>query len=532
MKIFLFGILLCALMSCNQKDSTRANRGNDLRICLRKEPISLDPRKGNDIVASQVQFMLLEGLVCLNPDMTLSCGQAQSYEVSPDGKTYTFHLRDALWSDGTPVTAHDFEISWKSILDPNFPSLDAYLLYPIKNAKLAKAGNLSIDQIGIRSKDAKTLIVELECATPYFLQIVASSVLLPIHSKHAAIDPNWACQAQSFFTNGPFRLKKWTFHQHLLLEKNPLYHNSQKVKLDHICIDIIDHEMAILHMHTKGDYDLVGSPLSFFQRELLDDPEKKNLLALFPVATTKFLGFNTMAAPFQNTHIRRAFAYAISRKALVEHITRLHEKEALTIIPPILLPETMPYFSDGDRVKAKGYFQKGLQELNTSHLGSVALMYVPTELNHLIAQELQQVWLQTLGVDVLLQPVEFKILHERSEQGDFSIGLFAWLADYGDPMSILDRFTDKTNHRNYPKWENTQYNRFIEEAHRASSPLQYIEKIKAAEQMLIDEMPLTCLFHENYAFLIHPRVQGLTISPLGRIYFDRISIDQTSCSNR
>jgi len=525
MRYFILEIFLYLFMSSSKTKPFHTHGEKNLRICLGKEPVSLDPRKENDIVASQVQFMLFEGLLCLNPDMSLSHGQAESYEVSSDGKTYTFHLRDALWSDGTPVTAYDFEKSWKSLLDPDFPSPDAYLVSPIKNAKLVKAGKVSIDQIGITSKDAKTLIVELESPTPYFLQIVASSVLLPINTKLEAINPNWASHTESFFSNGPFQLKKWEFNQQLVLEKNPLYHKTKEVHLEHIFIDIIDRKMAVLHMHDNGYYDLVGSPLSFFSRELLEDPEKKKLLTFFPVATTKFLAFNTSSFPFQNTHIRRAFAYAISRKTLVEHITKLHEQEALNIIPPVLFPEDSSYFSDGDISKAQDSLQKGLKELKIDHLGSITFMYVSSEPNHALAQELQQTWVKVLGIEVVLQQVEFKILHERSKKKDFSIGLFAWLADYSDPMSILDRFMDKTNHRNYPKWESGLYNRCLEEALKTSSPIHYMEKIKEAERILIDEMPFTCLFHENFVFLIHPHVQGFAISPLGHIYFDRISID-------
>ena len=496
-----------------------------LRINLRKEPFSLDPRKGNDMVASQVQFMLFEGLLRLNPDMSLSPAQAESYEISSDGKIYTFHLRDAFWSDGTPVTAYDFEKTWKSILDPQFPSPDAYLLYSIKNAKSAKKGEIPLAQVGIHSKDVKTLIVELESPAPYFLQIVATSVLLPVNRTMEMADPHWASQPKHILSNGPFKLKEWKFNHEMVFEKNPLYHQANNVKLDHIFFDIIDREMAVLHMYATGYFDLVGSPLSFFPSELLDDLDKKALLTFFPVANTKFLAFNTSCPPFHNANIRRAFAYAIDRKSIVKHITRLNQKEALNIIPPVLLAEDSTYFSDGDATQAKRCLQKGLEELQIGNLGRLTFIYVASELNHVLAQELQQTWSKALGIDVDLQHVEFKTLHELSKSGNFSIGLFAWLADYGDSMNILERFTDKSNHRNYPKWENNTYNKLIEEALKTTSRAQYLEKVKEAEQLLIDEMPLTCLFHENYAFLIHPHVKNFAVSPLGHIYFDRISVE-------
>ncbi|MBI3236615.1 MAG: hypothetical protein HYZ48_02785, partial [Chlamydiales bacterium] len=292
-----------------------------------------------------------------------------------------------------------------------------------------------------------------------------------------------------------------------------------------VFIDILDREMAALHMYASGYYDLIGTPLSFFPNILLQDLEQKKLLATFPVAATKFLAFNTTSSPFQNVHIRKAFAYAISRKELIKHITQLDEKEALNILPPVLSSENTAYISDGDFVNARASLKKGLQELAIDDLGSIRFMYFASETNNLLAQELQQMWSRVLGVNVLLEHVEFKTLHERSKQGDFSIGLFMWVADYADPMSILDRFTDQANHRNYPKWENETYNRCLQDSLTAASYPEYIKNIRQAEKLLIDEMPLTCLFHENYAFLIHPHVQNFFISPLGHIYFDRIDLD-------
>ena len=521
--IYLF--LLCAMMSCSQAQPSKPFKQQSLRINLRKEPVSLDPRKGNDMVASQIHFMLYEGLLRLNPDMSLSLAQAKSYEVSPDLKTYTFCLKNTCWSDGSAVTAHDFEKAWKSILDPKFPSPDAYLLYPIKNAKNAKEGKLPLDQVAIQAKDAKTLVVELENPTPYFLQIVASSVLLPVNANKDQTNPQWASKSEEILSNGPFRLKEWKFNQEMIFEKNPQYHLANKVKLNHIFVDIIDREVAVLHMYANGHFDLVGTPLSFFPSELAHDLEKKKLLTFYPVANTKFLAFNTAQAPFHNANIRRAFAHAIHRKSIVEHITRLGQSEALNVIPPVLLAGDVSYFSDGDAAKAREYLKKGMDELQVEKLGPITFMYVSSEINHLLAQELQQVWSKTLGVSVNLEHVEFKTLHERSSKGDFSIGLFAWLADYGDSMNILERFTDKNNHRNYPKWENVAYQGLIEEAHRMSSSSLYFEKIRQAEQLLIDEMPLTCLFHENYAFLIQPHVKGFAVSPLGHIYFDQMAIE-------
>ncbi len=490
------------------------------RFCIRQDPVSLDPRKGNDMIASQIHFMLYEGLYRLEEDMTLTAAQAKNCEISPDKKRYTFALGCNTWSDGSPVTAYDFERSWKKMLDPNFPSPDSYLLYSIKNAKLAKTGGCSLDKVAIHAQDAKTLIVELDHPAPYFLQIFASSFLLPIH----ATDDTSAFLPTLF--NGPFKLIKWEFHREIILEKNPLYRNAANIQLHQMNIEILDREMAALSMYANGYFDLIGAPLSFFPASLRHDLEQKKLVATYPIATTKFLSFNTKQFPFSNANIRRAFSYAIDRGSISKHITQFNEKEATHIVPPNLLSIQTPLLStQAEPKKAKEWMELGLKELNQK-IDNVSLMYCSSEINKLLTQKLQQEWSQTLGVSVSLEHVDFKTLHERSGKGDFSIGLFALLADYGDPMNILERFIDTTNHRNYAKWENEEYNHLLREAIIASTHEEYLSLLEKAESLLIHEMPVAPLIHENYLFLISSRVKGFAVSPLGHIYFERIFLSE------
>lgn len=248
---------------------------------------------------------------------------------------------------------------------------------------------------------------------------------------------------------------------------------------------------------------------------------------------TKFLAFNTAAFPFNNANLRRAFAYAVSRKEIVEQVTQLYEKEALNIIPPILVPnQETTLFTDDDAEKAKEYFQKALEELkiHPKDLTNISFMYVASELNHLLAQELQERWSKLFGVRIAIEGIDFKSLQERSKAGKYSIGIFVWLADYGDPMNILERFQDRTNHRNYSKWQSAAYNQLIQQALQAPNRIEYLAKVQEAERFLIDEMPVTGLFHDNYVFLLHPHVRGFAVSPLGHIYFERISIDASKKS--
>lgn len=524
---FFFTIIMSLFVSCSKIDAPMTTAQQNLRVNLRKEPVSLDPRKGNDMVASQLHFMLFEGLLKLKPDLTLSCAQAESYTISEDGKTYTFHLRDSKWSDGTPVTAYDFEKSWKSLLDPMFPCPDAYLLYPVKNAQAAKKGQAPLYQVGIMSKNPKTLVVELESPTSHFLQVVASSVLLPINFQVEAKEPDWAESPTNFVSNGPFILKDWKLNREITLEKNPRYLNASEVKLDQVTFEIIDNEASVLHLYFNGHFDLIGSPLSFVPEAILHDQEKRKELHYFPVASTKFLAFNTSKFPLNNRHLRQALAHAIPRKEIIEHITQLHQKEALNILPSALMRKsTLDLIKDNDTATAKALLKKALSDLGIAPQDlSISLMYVSSGINQSIALKLQDEWSKTLGIRVQLENVEFKQLHDRSKKSDFDIGVFAWLADYNDPMNILERFQDKASPRNYSKWTNERYNHLLQLAKQSSSPQVYAQMIQEAERFLIEEMPITGLYHDNYAFLINPRVKGFAISPLGHIYFESLWLD-------
>ncbi len=525
----ILGMLMIFSSAC-QRDELYPKKGEQrLRLNLKTEPPNLDPRKGSDMIATQIHFMLFEGLMRLEPDLSLTYAQAKSYEISADSKMYTFHLGDYKWSDGSPVTAYDFEQTWKDLLDPTFSAPDAYLLYPIKNAEAAKRNQAPLSSIGITAPDAKTLIVELEKPTPHFLKMTACSALLPVNQTRAKKSPNWAQEASKhFLCNGPFQLAAWKHHDEILVRKNPHYRNAHLVKLDSVQISMIDSEIAALHMYATGYFDILGPPLSPFPTASYHDLIQKDLLQLSSIAGSKFCVFNTKKPPFDNVHIRKAFSYAIHRQSIIDNITQLHELIATGAIPPVLKGGTaISYFPDHDVQLARAHFQQGLKELGlqTKDLESIPFTYWTNEMNNLIAQELQQQWLEALGVKIELQNVDFKTLQEKSKQASFSIALFAYVADYPDPMSILERFKYADNFRNHAKWSDPAYVQLLDRSEHAPSSEERLALLEKAEALFIDQMPIAPLFHWNYAFLVQPHVKGFCISPLGNIYFDTISLD-------
>lgn len=529
-----FGVLgiVMLLSSCNTKEP-KSKTQSSLRINFKEEPSSLDPRRGRNMTgASHLHAMLFEGLMRLEPNGELKCAQASSYQISNDQKTYTFHLGSNYWSDGTPVTAYDFEKTWKNILDPQFPALDAHVLYSVKNAAAAKRGEIGLDRVGIHAKDLKTLVIELEHPSPHFLQVTASSSLYPINQTQELHHPHWYAEAgEHFACNGPFKLREWKHHNRITLEKNPRYRLANQIQINEILISIINNDSATLHMHEAGDLDIIGLPISPLPLDSYPDLIEKKQLHVYRAPGTMACMFNTKRFPFYNANMRKAFASAINRQLLIDNITQLQETPALGIVPPFLKKNpSQPYFEDGNAELARSYFQKGLEELGiqASDLkGKVAFSYwAHDHACPMLPLAMQHQWREVLGVEVELEALEFKTLHERGRNGLLSMGYFVFLAMYHDPIELLERFKSSHNGRNYARWENSAYADLIDRSARSTSQEEHFALLDQAEKILIDEMPYAPIFHWNYALLIQPHVKGFDISPLGYLCFDKVSLEK------
>lgn len=528
-KVILFLIAACLLASCGQKTPPQL-----LRLNIKGEPASLDPRKGGDITSAQLHFMLFEGLMRLTENGDVEPAQAASFDISEDGKIYTFHLRETKWSNGSSVTAHDFEKAWKDILDPSFPSVNAHLFYPIKNAEDAKRGLIPLAQVGITAHDDKTLVVELTQPTPYFLELTSFCVYFPVSSQVDKQCPDWAYHAgKQFVTNGPFVLSKWTHNDEIVLKKNPTYWNVNQVKLAGIHISMVSHELTALHMYENGDLDMIGQPLSPIPADALHAFKKQGLLKVNPVAGTTILAFNVQRFPFTNQNIRKAFAYAINREAIAKNITQLDEQPAVGAIPPVMKPNRFKaFYKDADAEQAKIYLEKGLKELGIAKedLNGLTYTYSTSELNHKISQAIQQQWLEVLGIQVSLQNNEHKIHMDKLTKRDFAIGQSVWYSQYYDPINILERFKLKENTKNYPGWENPNYISLLDRsAYEAGN--ERLQTIEQAEAIFMEEMPIVPLLHLSFGFMAKPHVKTIPFSPMGGIFFERIELD-LSLQNR
>lgn len=530
MKNLIYFSILFLLLSCCCRSDKKAYPKQQLNLNIPSDPATLDPRKGGDVISSTFHFLLFDGLVRGNPDGSLSLSLAESYEISTDRKTYLFHLRDCRWSNGKPITAQDFEKSWKDILDPSFPALNAHLLFPIKNAEGAKRGTCMLSEVGVRALNEKTLEVVLEQPIPYFLELVSFCVFFPVCKEIDETHKNWENQVgQHFVCSGPFILESWKHDNEIYLAKNETYHRKDEIQLNCIHYSMVKNEMTALQMFEKGEIDILGQPVLPLPADSLPDLIQKKMIKTRPMAATTFCSFNVSKFPFHNVHIRKAFALAINRQQIVNNITLLNEKAALEMIPPILKKNNLiHFFKDADLEQAQLFLQKGCAELGIKQedFPEVTYYYSTSELHHKIAQAIQQQWHKNLGIKVKIENVDHKILMHKLYKKDFSIAQAYWIAQYNDPMNILDRFKFKENAKNYSHWENPEYIRLLNESGKASTTEEERRKLlHEAEMLFMDQMPIAPIFHWSSAFIAKPYVKSFDLALLGNGYFEKIYID-------
>jgi len=513
-KFFQLVFLALALTACGSKAPQQ------VRVNIGAEPHSLDPRKIRDLQSQTISKMFFDGLTRVNQQEKIELAVADAVEVSEDGKIYTFHLRDTKWSNGDPVTAQDFAYSWKRALDPNFPSDEAFQMYAIKNAKLAKEGKLSLEEVGISVINEKTLQIELEDPTPYFLELLAFHIFYPINQKVDIQTPNWSENANTYVCNGPFMPKEWKHSDKIDVVKNPTYWDASVVCIEQLELVMVN-ETVELMMFEKKELDWAGSPLSVLPLDALPELKQTKGMHTKPFLATYFLRTNLYRPPFNHPLMRKAFAMAIDRAQIVKHVLHGNQMVATSLVPPCLGLQEEPYFADGDVETARMYFDKALAELEMkkSDLPKISVLYVASDRSHIIMQAIQQFWNDAFGVEIELQPIERKVYFDKVSKMDFHLAVSSWTADFNDPINFLEVFRSKNNGSNNTGWENPTYREFLDRSTHTADLKDRHALLQASEQILMDAMPIIPVFHYNMLFMKDDRLEGVVISNLGGIDF-------------
>jgi oligopeptide transport system substrate-binding protein len=523
-----------------------------LKYNVTDEPQYLDPRLSNGD-EFPILMNVFDGLLRYNPQGQIEPSIAESYTVSDDHLVWTFKLRDAKWSNGEQVTAQDFEYSWKSTLSPETAASYAYQLYYIKNGKAFNssihkdgkyyypkvdasgkpvtdaAGNpvpdltkpFDPESVGVKAIDDKTLQVTLEAPTPYFISLLAFPTYFPINKKLDQSNPNWAKSADTYVSNGPFRITKWEHNHVIEVEKNPYYWDRDKVKLDKIVFDMIADNTTEMMMFENGELDWGQHPPA----AELDRLKSKGEVTFIPTAGTFYLRINTTRKPFNDPRVRKALALAIDRDAIVK-ITKGGEQPATGYVP-FGIPDATPG-SDfrkvgGDLLKYDPDEAKKLLA-DAGYPGgkgfpSFELLYNTNQTYEMVAEAVQGMWKDNLGIKSTLTATEFKVAIDRRNKMDFDIYVGTWWGDYADPMTFINMYVTGGGN-NHTGWGNKQYDEYVKTAELTDDQKVRMEAMHKAEAILMDEMPIIPIYFFTGPQLIKPYIKDYYVSPLGYLQVD------------
>lgn len=526
--VWCLALLAAGLCACGGK-AADSGSANVLRIGNRSEVQDLDPHVVTGVAEHRVLSALFEGLTNINMETAApEPGVAASWDITPDGLEYTFHLRpEARWSNGEPVTASDFQYAWKRILSPGMGSEYAYMLHCLKNGKAFNEGTLTdFAQVGVAVVDPHTLKVTLEGPTPYFLGMQIHYAWFPVHQatieKFGAMDQRGSAWTRpgNFVSNGPFKLKDWRPDEVLTTERNEFYWDKDRVQLDGIAYYPVSNEQTEERMFRAGQLDMTYSvPMYRIAEYKAKEPA---LLQIHPYLGSYFYRFNTSRPPFDDVRVRRAFGLAVNREALARDVLTAGEQPAYHWVPPDTAGYTTQHRVTEDLAQARallaeaGYPEgKGLRPLN--------LLYNASETDKTIAQALQQMWHDALGVEVQLTNQDYKVYLDTMNALDYDMARSIWVGDVIDPVNFLECFlTGGGNNRT--GWSSPAFDQLLASAYAEPDTDKRLAFLQQAETILLDEAPLTPLFFMTQKYLQSPRVLHVQPNVLGMLGWRDISL--------
>ena len=517
----IFFVLILFFITYYQKNQVEKTK-NTLKIALPSDVSSLHlafNQSSSIINSAHVINFLFEGLTRKDKNDIPQTALAETIEVSKDNKKYVFSLRKANWSDGFPITAHDFEYAWKRAIDPHSKVLiiSPYYFYPIKNAKLCMEGKIPIDDVGIKAINSNTLVVNLEYPSPFFLEIVSSPMFFPAPKHIAKDNPLWAL-GSGLICNGPFVLDEWKHSKELLLSKNPQYWDAEHVYLDNVNIAIISDSRTALNMFINKQLDWVGSPfygISYdISYDLIDEYFEDSVVSCILTNTEKF--------PLNNKKLRKALSYAIDREAITNNVFHYSATPSTSILPIPIRVQKEPCFRENEAI-AKKLFLEALEELELllTDFPDLELNYLANiEIANRIAQAIQDQWRKVLGIKNLsLVAHEYNSYFDLLTRKNYSLGLTNWTCFAFDPIFILNDFKYKSILMNKTNWENPQYQKLLDQADRTLEKTTRQGFLNNAETLLMDEMPIIPICSLKKRFAKNPKLQGEVLSKLQFVDF-------------
>jgi oligopeptide transport system substrate-binding protein len=502
--------------------TTALHRGNGT------EPQSLDIHKSDAVSSSNILRDLYEGLVGQAPDGSLEPGAAASWEISEDGRTYLFHLReDGRWSNGDPVTAQDFVFALRRGVDPDTLSNYSGLLIPILNAQAISAGRLPPESLGVEAVDDKTLRITLANPSGYFLELLTHSMSYPLHRASAAQWPGAFARPDRLVSNGAYMLDEWVMQSHVKLVRNPHYRDRDDLRIHEVYYYPIENPAAELKRYRAGDLDWTGTvphnQIKWIRENLSDQFKVSPYLGIY------FFGFNLERPPFRGQPgLRRALAMAVDRSIITEHLTGGGELPAYTFVPPLPgYSPLLPAWAEWPRERQVAEAQRLYAEAGygPERPLEVEILYNTSDNHRQMALAVAAMWKQTLGVRTQIINQEFKVfLATRRSKAETEIYRAGWIGDFSDPVNFLD-ILRSDNGRNDTGYADPDYDGLLDRAAAEVDPERRMRLLGEAEALMLEQQPVIPLYFYVTRRLVKPWVKGwqgnaLDANPTRHFYID------------
>ena len=486
------------LTACTPKAAVQKPGGEKtIKLSLDGEPPNADPQVGTDLNSILIGGNVLEGLTRVH-DGKIQPGIAEKWEISPDGKVYTFHLRDSKWSDGTALTAKDFQYSILRLLDPKTAAGYAEVMgFYIKNGEKYFNGKAAKDEVGVKVIDEKTLEITLENPTGYFLRLLGFMAFLP--SKEEMVTKYgeaYASEPEKMAFNGPFIIKQWKHEEKVVLAKNPNYWDKDKVKADIIDLPIINDSKTAINLYESGEILSCAIP-----EDLLDSYIAKGKAKFMPNGGLFWLQFNysskNMGKIMGNVNFRKAISAAIDRDALLKAVVK-RGTPANRYIPDNVMGTAGKFDAENplsaintkaDPAKAKEYFAKALKELGMTadKFPTIKLLGSDSTTTRKYCEAVQDMLLTNLGIKIELVNVPSKQRLQLVKDRDYEMVYANWFPDYDDPMTYLDIWTSKSS-MNRSDYKNPAFDKLIMEAKTTGDEKTRQLKMFEAEKILLEDV--------------------------------------------
>ncbi|MBX7065739.1 MAG: peptide ABC transporter substrate-binding protein [Parachlamydiales bacterium] len=448
--------------------------------------------------------ILFEGLTRIDEKGEAQLSGASSVNISD--LQYTFKLRENHWSDGTPVTAYQYEAAWKEALSPHSSCSRPDLLYLIKNAQAVKKGEMPLDALGVKALDASTLFVELSRPSPGFLHLLAQPICMPLQNPK---------EKKITGFNGPFLVANWERQSAMRLKPNPHFWNRRAVLLDGIDVFMVENHETAFALYERKLLDWVGVPSCPLSKEQAEHLKKEKKLLSKPIDRAFWVFLNTQNKALSSPSIRKALSLSINREEIANHIfsgsTPLEKP-----LPHSLLPVEHGVQLKEDLAEAKRLLEEGLNELGLAKLPPIIITYSQQANRKQLAEYLKETWKQNLNIHVQLEAQEWNTLRTNLAKGQFVISGAYEASFYHDPLELMERMIS-LNSANFPQWVFPLYQEKIALASRETDEKRRIDRLSEAEEILIDQMPFIPICSDIFLFAHHPKLRGYAFDSVGAI---------------